>query len=85
MYCLLMLLRVVSRYHISLRITLKFLKATDTQPQHIYSTQYGYCLYSGDTREDRNDDVMREVGLGECESREEGVERGEEVGFLGDV
>ena len=55
------------------------------KPQHIYYIQYGYCLYSGDTREERNDDVMREVGWGEVESHEGGVKRGEEVSFLHDV
>ena len=61
------------------------MSSVSVRAQHIYYIQYGYCLYSGDRREDRNDDVMREVGWGEVESREGGVERGEEVSFLDDV
>ena len=54
-------------------------------PVYYNYIQYRYRLYSGEGREDRNDDVIREVAWGEVESREGGVEAGEEVSFLDDV
>ena len=45
--------------------------------QHLYHTQYGYCLYRGNGIENGNDDIMRELRWGKVESREGEVERGE--------
>ena len=45
--------------------------------QHLYHTQYGYCLYRGNGRKGGNGDVMKELGWGEVErgSRRERINK----------
>ena len=44
-----------------------------------YYIQYGYRLYRGKGREDRNIDVIRELGWSKVESKVGGMEREEKL------